>query len=153
MGPIMVIFFGMSLVTVPEAAESLVAHHGVCRYSAYWLAVDSPVMGLAWGVVLLLALPRGFGGWLLGPIWRSGLPLVLPDDFLTGACVCAGADSGLHALGAARRSLRAELLGSAAYLVGGVAGAFAGGVVGTCGASPLRRGLARCCGGGSCAPH
>ena len=28
--------------------------------------------------VLLVALPRGFGAWLLGPIWRPAYPLVLP---------------------------------------------------------------------------
>ena len=35
-------------------------------------------MALAWGVVLLVALPRGLGHWLLGPIWRPTYPLVLP---------------------------------------------------------------------------
>ena len=132
MGPFMVIFFGMSLVTVPEAARVLRRSPRHLRLFCLLAGGGLAVMGLAWGVVLLLALPRGFGGWLLGPIWRSAYPLVLPLTIsVTGACVCAGANSGLHALGAARRSLRAELLGSAAYLVGGVAGAFAGGVVGT----------------------
>jgi O-antigen/teichoic acid export membrane protein len=132
MGPFMVIFFGMTLVTVPEAVRALHRSPRHLRLFCVLAGGGLAVMGLAWGVVLLVALPRGLGNWLLGPIWRPAYPLVLPLTIsVIGACVCAGANSGLHALGVARRSLRAELLGSAAYLVGGVVGALAGGVVGT----------------------
>ena len=40
--------------------------------------------------------------------------------------------AGVRALGAARRSLRAQMIQSGAYLVGGVGGAFLGGARGTC---------------------
>jgi membrane associated rhomboid family serine protease len=42
-----------------------------------------------------------------------------------------GAAAGLRALGVARRSLRAQLYASAAYLVGGVSGGALGGAVGS----------------------
>ncbi len=84
-----------------------------------------------WGIVLLVALPRGLGDRLLGGIWRPTYPLVLPVTLsVVGACVSAGATAGLHALAAARRSLRAMVLGSAVFLVCGLVGAVTGGAVG-----------------------
>ncbi len=132
MGPFLVIFMGMSLVTVPEANR-------VLRRSPRHLALFCLVIGgalaisaLAWGVVVLVALPRGLGHWLLGPIWRPTYPLVLPYVIcVMGACVNVGISAGLHALGAARRSLRAMVLTSAAFLSLGVIGAAWGGAIGT----------------------
>jgi O-antigen/teichoic acid export membrane protein len=132
MGPFLVIFMGMSLVTVPEAARVLRRSPRHLRLFCLLVGGGLAVTGLAWGVVLLVALPRGLGSWLLGPIWRPAYPLVLPLTIaVIGACVTAGASAGLHALGAARRSLRAMLIASAAYLVFGLAGAWTGGAVGT----------------------
>src|SRR5262249_39467004 len=90
------------------------------------------IAALTWGVVLLVAVPRGLGDWLLGPIWRPTYPLVLPTMlFVIGHGVAGGAGTGLHALGAARRGLRAVVLGSAAYVVCTLVGAVEGGAVGT----------------------
>jgi hypothetical protein len=47
------------------------------------------------------------------------------------ASFSTGAAAGLRALGVARRSLRAQLWASAAYLVGGVTGAAVNGAVGS----------------------
>ena len=81
---------------------------------------------------LLILLPRGLGDRLLGPIWRPTYVLVVPMTVqVIGACVSAGATAGLHALGAARRSLRAQILASGAFVIGGVLGALAGGATGT----------------------
>jgi predicted MFS family arabinose efflux permease len=69
---------------------------------------------------------------LLGPVWRPTYPLVLPTTlFIMGGCVSAGAGTYMHALAAAKRSLRAALFTSAAYLVGALIGAAVGGAVGT----------------------
>ena len=89
--------------------------------------------GLAWGIVLLVAVPRGFGGWpFSGPIWRSTYPLVLPQMlFVIGQGIGLGVGTGLGALGAARRSLRMTLLGSVLFVVGSLVGAVAGGAAGT----------------------
>src|SRR5205085_2486877 len=79
----------------------------------------------------LVALPRGLGNWLIPHLWRSTYPLILPLTIsVVGGCLQAGAGTGLHALGAARRSARVMVLSSAIFVVCGVAGALADGTVG-----------------------
>jgi O-antigen/teichoic acid export membrane protein len=132
MGPFMVIFFGMSLVTQPEAARVLRRSPRHLPLFALLLSGGLALLGLAWGAILLVALPRGLGDWLLGRIWRPTYPLVLPLTIsIMGVCASAGAGTTLHALGAARRSLRAMVLSSAVYVVCGVVGAATGGTVGS----------------------
>jgi O-antigen/teichoic acid export membrane protein len=137
MGPFMVIFFGMNLVAVPEATRALRRSLRHLRMFCLLLSGGLALAGLAWGVLVLVALPRGLGDWLLGPIWRPAYPLVLPLTIsVIGSCVTAGAGGGLHALGASRRSMRAMVLASAVFLVCGLVGAVAGGAVGAiCGAA------------------
>jgi O-antigen/teichoic acid export membrane protein len=129
MGPFMVIFFGMGLVTLPEATRIL--RRSPRHLPLFCLGVSGglAVAGLAWGLILLFALPRGLGNFILPNLWRPTYPLVLPLTIsIVGGCVSAGAGCGLHALGAAKRSLRAMVLGSVVYVICGVAGAAAGGV-------------------------
>ena len=132
MGPFMVIFFGMGLVTLPEAARVL---HRSPRYLPVFSAVVSlglALLAAAWGAVLLLTLPRGLGQWLLPQLWRPTYPLILPLTIsVMGGCIQAGAGCGLHALGAARRSLRAMIVSSVIYIVCALAGTAAGGVLGS----------------------
>jgi O-antigen/teichoic acid export membrane protein len=133
MGPFMVIFFGMSLVTVPEAARVLRRSPRHLRLFCLAVSGGLALLAVAWGIVLLAALPRGLGEWLLHDAnWRPTYPLVLPLAIsVVGACVTAGAAAGLHALGAARRSLRAMVLASVLYVACSLAGAAAGGAIGT----------------------
>jgi O-antigen/teichoic acid export membrane protein len=132
MGPFMVIYLGMTLVTVPEAVRAMRRSLRHLRLFCLLAGVGLAVLSLAWGIMLLVALPRGFGNWLLGPIWKPAYPLVLPLTLsIMGGCIDSGATSGLHALGAARRSLRAGLIASAIYLVLTIAGTFVAGVQGT----------------------
>jgi O-antigen/teichoic acid export membrane protein len=132
MGPFMVIYLGMTLVTVPEAVRAMRRSLRHLRLFCLLAGVGLAVLCLAWGLMLLVALPRGFGNWLLGSIWQPAYPLVLPLTLsIMGGCIDSGATSGLHALGAARRSLRAGLIASAIYLVCTVVGTFADGVQGT----------------------
>ena len=132
MGPFMVIFFGMGLVTLPEAARVL---HRSPRYLPVFSAVVSlglALLAAAWGAVLLVALPRGLGHWLLPQLWRPTYPLILPLTIsVMGGCIQAGAGCGLHALGAARRSLRAMVVSSVIFIVCALAGTAAGGVRGS----------------------
>jgi O-antigen/teichoic acid export membrane protein len=137
MGPFMVIFFGMGLVLLPEAARIL---RNSPRYLPLFCACAGAglaLLGLAWGVVLLVALPRGIGHFMLGSLWRPTYPLVLPSTIaIMGGCIQAGAGTGLHALGAARRSLRAMVLVSVIFIGCGLAGAVIRGAFGTmCGAA------------------
>ena len=60
--------------------------------------------------------------------------LILPATLaVTFAGLSSGAATGLRALGAARRSLRAQLITSSVYIVGGLTGAVLGGAVGSAG--------------------
>ena len=132
MGPFLVIYMGLSLVMVPEAARALRRSGRHLWLFCLLVSAGLTIIGLAWGAVLLVALPRGLGGLLLGHVWRPAYPLVLPLAIsVGGACASAGASSGLHALGAARRSLRAMLIGSSAYLGLALLGAYLGGALGS----------------------
>ena len=129
MGPFMVIFFGMGLVTLPEATRILRRSPRHLPLFCMGVSGGLAVAGLAWGVILLYALPRGLGQFILPNLWRPTYPLVLPLTIsIVGGCVSAGAGCGLHALGAAKRSLRAMVLGSVVYVIAGVTGAAVGGV-------------------------
>ena len=88
-------------------------------------------MALAWGAFLLVALPHGLGYLLLGSLWKPAYALVIPFALtIMGAGFQVGAAAGLHALGAARRSLRAMIITSAISLAFSLVGAFIGGAAG-----------------------
>ena len=131
LGPFMVVLMGISLVTVPEAARVL--RRSPRHLEPYCLVVGAglAVMALAWGAFLLVALPHGLGDLLLGSLWKPAYALVIPFTLtIMGAGFQVGAAAGLHALGAARRSLRAMIITSAISLAFSLAGAFVDGAVG-----------------------
>jgi O-antigen/teichoic acid export membrane protein len=131
MGPFMVIFFGMGLVLLPEAARILKRSPRRLPLFCACASGGLALLGLTWGVVLLVALPRGLGQTMLGSLWRPTYPLVLPSTIaIMGGCVQAGAGTGLHALGSARRSLRAMVLGAAIFVACGLGGAVVAGALG-----------------------
>jgi O-antigen/teichoic acid export membrane protein len=132
MGPFMVAFYGISLVTVPEAVRVL--QKSPRRLPLFSAAVSTGliVAAVAWGSVLLLALPRGLGQLALGSIWRPTYALVVPQTLVVvGQAFSTGAGTGLSALGAAHRTLRAALIGSSFVLVCSVLGPLLGGAKGT----------------------
>lgn len=132
MGPFMVIYFGMGLVTLPEAARVL--RRSPRHLPTFCLLVSGGlgILGLAWGIILLVALPRGLGHLMLGDLWKPTYPLVWPTTLsIIGSCASVGAGTGLHALGAARRSLSAMVIGSALSVILSVAGTVIYGVAGT----------------------
>src|ERR1700759_2623661 len=129
MGPFMVISFGRGLVTLPEAPRIL--RRSPRHLPLFCMGVSGvlAVAGAAWGVILLVALPRGLGQFILPNLWRPTSPLILPLTIsIVAGCVMSGAGCGLHALGAAKRSLRAMIVNSVIYVILGVAGAATGGV-------------------------
>ena len=131
-GPFMVVFFGMGLVALPEAARVL--RRSPRHLPSFCMLVSGGLglLALAWGVVLLVALPRGLGDLLLPQFWEPTYKLVLPGTLgVIGGCMSAGAGVGIHALGIARRSLNAMVISSAATVLLGLAGAFVGGAAGT----------------------
>jgi len=132
MGPFKILFFGVGMITIPEAARLL---HRSPRHLPHFCGAVSAgltLLALAWGVVLLIALPRGLGHLMLGSIWRPTYPLVLPATLAVMAmCATTGAGIGLHALAAARRSLRAVILTSVLIVTCALVGALTGGTLGT----------------------
>jgi len=131
-GPMTILFLGMSLVTIPEAARVLRRSPRHLPLFCMVITAGLSLAALAWGIVLLVAVPRGLCNWLLGPIWRATYPLVLPQMFFVmGQCIGAGEGTGLAALGAASRSLRQAVLSAILFVIGSLVGAVVGGAAGT----------------------
>jgi O-antigen/teichoic acid export membrane protein len=133
MGPMTIIFLGMNLVLIPEAARQLQrSRHNLVRFSML-VSVGLALCAFAWGVVALVVLRGGIGNAVFGEkTWVHAYPLVLPWTVaVIGQGLSTGPATGLHALGAARRSLNAMLATSAAYLVFAVGGAALAGAAGS----------------------
>jgi O-antigen/teichoic acid export membrane protein len=131
MGPFRILMLGIGLFMVPEAVRVL--RRSPRHLPLFCLAVSSALalLGFVWGAVLLVALPRGLGQMMLGSIWRPTYPLVVPTTvWVMGMSAMSGAGAGLHALAAARRSLRAALFISALGLACSLLGAMTAGTVG-----------------------
>jgi O-antigen/teichoic acid export membrane protein len=131
LGPFLALLMGVSLVAVPEAARVLRrAPHRLVQFCVLIGGAQAAAAAL-WGAALLLVVPDSVGRLLLNEVWAPASHLILPVSLsVTAAGVVAGATAGLRALGAARRSLRAQLVASAGYLGFGLAGAALGGAVG-----------------------
>ena len=133
MGPFFVIFMGVSLVTVPEATRSLRKSTRHLWWYCILVSAALTLAALTWGVILEVALPRGLGALLLhSGRWEPAYGIV-PWMVISamGATAIAGAAAGLRALGAARRSMRVNLMSSATYIVLGIVGAVAHGTYGS----------------------
>jgi O-antigen/teichoic acid export membrane protein len=131
MGPFRILLLGMGLFMVPEAVSIL--RRSPRHLFLFCVAVGGgmALLALVWGVVLLVALPRGLGQLMLGSIWRPTYPLVVPTTVgIMGTGALYGAFVGLHALAAARRSLRAALLVAALGVAFSLTGAVIAGTVG-----------------------
>lgn len=131
LGPFLAVLMGLSLVTVAEAARVL--RRAPHRLGPFCLLLGGgqAVAALSWGAALLLV-PDRLGELVLGGVWNSAAELIVPATLgVAGAGLGTGAAAGLRALGAARRSLRAQLFASACYVGGGLGGAAVGGVTGS----------------------
>lgn len=132
LGPFTAVLMGLAFVAVPEAAR-------VLRRNARRLPLFSLVFGgtqalgvLLWGGMLLLVLNDRLGEFVLGDTWHTASALIIPATLsIANASLINGAGCGLRALGAARRSMRCQLVASAGYLGGGLGGAALGGALGS----------------------
>jgi len=132
LGPFLAVLMGLSAVAVPEAARVLRRSRRRLPHFCLLLGVGQAVAALAWGLSLLFLLPYDVGQYVLGSVWQSAAALILPTTLsVMNAGLSTGAAAGLRALGAARRSLRAQLLDSAAYVTGGLVGAAVAGGLGS----------------------
>ena len=131
MGPFMILFLGTGMVIIPELGRIVRRSPRRLVHACTLMALVLGGAALLWGAALWFALPRGLGQLLVGDLWRPARDLVLLGTLaIMGGCVSGAAGSGLHALGAARRSLRAMLISSVVYVGCGVGGALALGLTG-----------------------
>lgn len=132
MGPFTVVLMGISQVAVPEASRVFHRDASRLRLFCLFLGGSQAAGAIAWGVIILTVFPLGPGPALLQELWTPTAQLV-PAITITvaAASFISAATAGLRAMGVARRSLRAQLTGSALYLIGGTAGAVLGGALGT----------------------
>ncbi|MGH3464622.1 MAG: hypothetical protein ACRDP9_24405 [Kribbellaceae bacterium] len=132
LGPFFIVLSGVGLVAVPEAARVLRRSVRALPVFCLLLGGAQAVAALVWGLMLMIGLPDAWGHELLGAVWAPASALLLPATLsVANASFSTGAAAGLRALGVARRSLRAQLIASAAYLIGGVSGAAVGGALGS----------------------
>ncbi|WP_030755929.1 membrane protein [Streptomyces griseus] len=131
LGPFLAVLMGLSLVTVAEAARVL--RRAPHRLGTFCLLLGGgqAVAALLWGGALLLV-PDAAGAFVLGDVWDGASGLVVPVTVgVAAAGLGTGAAAGLRALGAARRSLRSQLVASACYVAGGLGGAALAGTSGS----------------------
>ncbi len=131
MGPFVVVLMGISQVAIPEASRAF--RHSASRLTHFCLALGGlqATAALAWGLALVVVLPLGPGRILLDDLWSGTRPLVPAVTLnVAAACLLTAAIAGLRAMGVARRSLRVQLITSAAYVVCSAWGAMMGGALG-----------------------
>jgi hypothetical protein len=122
---------GLTLFGIAEAVRTVAGRPQRVRAFCITFAAGKIVLVVCWGLFLLL-LPTAAGRAVLGPLWVSTRPLILPTTLIFVVNQpAAAARVGLRALGAARRSLRAQVVTSVLTLVLGVVGAACFGVQGT----------------------
>ncbi|MEU1594116.1 hypothetical protein ABZ468_14940 [Streptomyces sp. NPDC005708] len=131
LGPFLAVLMGLSLATVAEAARVL--RRAPDRLGMFCLLIGGgqAAGALLWGAALLL-LPDRAGVFVLGAVWHSASAIIVPATLgVAGSSLGVGAAVGLRAHGAARRSLRCQLITSVLYVGGGLGGAAAAGTVGS----------------------
>jgi hypothetical protein len=122
-----VVYFGISMMAVPEGARALAISLERLRRTALLSSATLTAGAAAWGIVVLL-IPSSMGNLLLRDAWGPARALVVPLLLATVANMGSyGGGLGLRALAAARRSLNATLTISVLTLVLGIAGAAYGG--------------------------
>jgi hypothetical protein len=132
LGPFLAVLMGMSLVSVPEAARVLQRSARRLPHFCLLLGASQAGAALLWGLALLFLLPAAAGQFLLGEVWPSAAALIVPTTLVVMAgSFSDGGMAGLRALGAAPRSLRAQILAAIAYVTGGLLGAALGGAAGS----------------------
>jgi O-antigen/teichoic acid export membrane protein len=133
MGPFLVILMGASQVAVPEASHVLrESPRRLLRFCTALGAVLATASAL-WGTSILLLLPTGVGDLALGELWVAAsdlVPIVMIGMVFGGFEIAAAA--GVRALGAAPRSLFAQLVNAVLYVTGGTVGALVDGARGSC---------------------
>jgi len=130
LGPLNTLFFAAASAAVPEGARVRADAGGSLYRMVRNLAIVLPVLALVWvGLLTLLTDRQGFA--ILGDSWPGAEDLILLIGLMTAVTgVTAAANSGLRALAAAGRGLRARVALLPIVAVGGLGGAAVGGAAG-----------------------
>jgi O-antigen/teichoic acid export membrane protein len=146
LGPVNLIIMGVgSLMAVPEASR--LVRRDVRRFKQFIIALGLLLTGASvlWGLAIGLLLPASVGVWLLGATWDPAAALLLPITLMVALLgVWSSAWTGLRAMGAAQRSLRAQIVGASAFLFGALLGAIVNGAEGAAWGSAMGNLVASC---------
>jgi O-antigen/teichoic acid export membrane protein len=121
LGPVNIIQYGLEIVVLPDAVRAV--RESVRRFVRICVlfGVALTVLTLLWGGALLL-LPDQVGELILGPSWWEASPLLLPMVLWTASSALTnGANVGLRALAAARRSVNTRVV-TASLMLGSCLG-------------------------------
>ena len=130
LGPLNTLFFAAASAAVPEGARVRADADGGLYRMVRNLAIGLPLLALVW-VGVLTWLPDRQGVAILGDSWPGAEDLILLVGLMTAVTgVTAAANSGLRALAAARRGLRARVALLPLVAVGGLGGAAVDGAAG-----------------------
>lgn len=142
LGPFNVAFEGLWISAVPMQVRALKKSPDRLRSASITFSLLLGVSAIACGILLLL-LPASVGRALLGPSWPAARAILVPMTLaVAGLGAAMGAMSGLRALAAARRSLRARIVTSTMTVTGGLAGAAAAAAMGAASGRALAMWLA-----------
>ena len=112
LGPLNILFTGAGMATVPEGVRLLRESPKRLAHASRWISLALAVGVCVWGFLVLI-LPGGIGRFALGANWEGARSLVLPLSIGTmGYGLIFGPVTGLRALAAAKRSLRARSVDS-----------------------------------------
>jgi O-antigen/teichoic acid export membrane protein len=132
LGPFYMVLTGVGLVAVPEAARVLRRSQRHLPLFCVALGGAQATAALAWGTLLIVALPDAWGREVLGQVWLTASALIVPATLaVMSTSFSTGASAGLRALGLAHLSLRSQLMASAIYLTATVTGAVVDGAHGS----------------------
>ena len=113
MGPFRILSFGIGMMTIPEGAALMRRDARKALRFCVALSFGQTLIAAVWTAVLLIALPLGLGHLMLGGLWEGTYPLVLPTALsIIAGCAGLGAGTGLHAMGAAKLTMRLSLANS-----------------------------------------
>lgn len=132
MGPFKIIYFGIGMITIPEGAKLLRRSPRQLPRFCVMVSLGLGALATAWAAVLLVGLPVGLGGLMMGSIWRPAYPLLIPTALsILASCAATGAAIGLHSMGAARHSMRSALISAVISVTFALIGAAVWGMYGT----------------------
>lgn len=129
MGPLKTVAQGLRMVAQPEAVRSLARGGDLLRPCLLFAVAMAALAGVAGAVLLIL--PDSVGRAVLGDTWEPAQTVLVPYTLsVMAAGLLGGAQLGLHALVAVRRSLVARVAVSVMLVVFKISGAVIAGAPG-----------------------